>query len=297
MQALYHKLRKYEIRIRKAIKSQMQGDFHSVFKGSGLEFDDVRDYQYGDDTRYIDWNVTAKGHGTFIKTFKEEKEQTVYFVIDLSASQQIGKKNNKKIDIAREIVGVLALSALHENSQVSVMGFTDERELYVKPGKGIKHGYFIIHQLFNFVPQSPKTNINAAIRQALSHIKKRSVVVLVSDFIDEVFHDSLKAMAHKHDLVAIQVADPRELSFPSLGIIPLYDNEKKKTIWMNTSSRYFRKNLSGSFHDQKETMEVFCKRNNASYLSVNTSEDFVAKLIKLFKVRNKSRSSSVQITS
>ena len=139
MKELLNKLRRYEIEIRKAITSQMQGNFHSIFKGSGIEFDDVRAYQYGDDTRTIDWNVTAKGHGTFVKTFKEEKEQTVFFIIDLSASQEIGAKGKQKIDIGKEICGVLTLSAIKESSQVGLIGFTDLRELYIKPSKGMKH--------------------------------------------------------------------------------------------------------------------------------------------------------------
>ena len=136
MKELVKKLRKYQIQIRKAINNQMQGDFHSVFKGSGLEFDDVRAYQYGDDVRIIDWNVTAKGHGTFVKTFREEKEQIVFFLIDVSASQEIGTPGNQKIDIAKEIGGVLALSAVEEQSQVGLICFSDQKERYVKPGKG-----------------------------------------------------------------------------------------------------------------------------------------------------------------
>lgn len=175
MKEVLARLRKYEIRIRKAVDSQMRGDYHSVFKGSGLEFDDVRAYQYGDDVRTIDWNVSAKGHGTFIKIFKEEKEQTVFFLLDVSASQQIGQKNKQKIDIARDICGVLALSAVKETSQVGLICFSDQREAYMKPAKGLKHGYELILNLFNLQPASIKTNLAKAFTFARQIIKRRSV--------------------------------------------------------------------------------------------------------------------------
>ena len=171
MRELLNKLRRYEIEIRKAITSQMQGNFHSIFKGSGIEFDDVRSYQYGDDIRTIDWKVTAKGHGTFVKTFKEEKEQTVFFMLDLSGSQEIGTPGRQKIDIGKEICGVLTLSAVKEASHVGLIGFTDQKELYVKPAKGSKHAYQIINRLFNFQPVSLKTDINKALSYTLNLVK------------------------------------------------------------------------------------------------------------------------------
>ncbi|MEM9857232.1 MAG: DUF58 domain-containing protein, partial [Bacteroidota bacterium] len=163
MKDLVKKLRKYEIQIRKAINSQMQGDFHSIFKGSGLEFDDVRAYQYGDDIRTIDWNVSAKGHGTFVKTFKEEKEQTVLFVLDVSGSQEIGSPGSQKLDIGKEICGVLALSAVKEASQVGMISFSDQKEKYVKPAKGPKQAYEIINSLVELKPLSNKTDLAKAI--------------------------------------------------------------------------------------------------------------------------------------
>ena len=158
MKEILKKLRKYEIRVRKAVNSQMQGDFKSIFKGSGLEFDDIRNYQYGDDIRSIDWNVTAKGQGTFLKTFKEEKEQTVFFLLDVSASQQIGKEGKKKIDIGKELTALLSISAIKENSQVGLMCYSDKVESYLKPAKGIKHSNEIINSLFKLVPKSKKTD-------------------------------------------------------------------------------------------------------------------------------------------
>ncbi len=287
MQDLLKKLRKYEIRIRKAITSHMQGDFHSVFKGSGLEFDDVRPYQYGDDTRSIDWNVSAKGHGTYVKTFKEEKEQTVFFILDVSASQEIGTDGRKKLDVGREICALLTISAIKESAQVGLICYSDQKEAYIKPAKGIRHSYEIINKLFKLRILSPKTNIKHAIQYALGMIKRKSVIILLSDFIDEDYEHSLTAMAKKHDLVVIHIYDIRETTLPSLGIVPLYDPESKKTIWVNTSSNPFRKKMERIYGSNRGNLEKFCRRHQANYISVRTDEDYVPKLIKLFKVRNK----------
>lgn len=291
MKELLKKLRKYEIEIRKAINSHMQGDFHSVFKGSGLEFDDVRAYQYGDDVRSIDWIVSAKGHGTFVKTYKEEKEQTVFFVLDVSASQDIGNPGRQKIQIAKEICGVLALSALKESSQVGLICFSDQREKYIKPSKGVKNAYRLFSEIFNLNPISLKTDISKAILYALNRIKRKSVVIFISDFIDEGFEKNLKALARKHDLVAIHISDKRETDLPKLGIVPLYDKESGKTLWMNTSAGSFRDGLKKTFSGNKIELEALCRRQNASYLTIDTNEDYVPKLINLFKVRKKVRKS------
>jgi uncharacterized protein (DUF58 family) len=200
LKEIYSKIRSYEIKIRKAIDSQMQGDFHSVFKGSGLEFDDVRQYQYGDDIRHIDWNVSAKGNGTFIKTFKEDKEQTVFFFLDVSASQQIGKKNSQKINIAKEICSVLALSAAKEGSTVGLLCYSDQKERYIKTGKGEKHAYLLMNKLFSLNAFSPKTALNQGLNATLSLLKRKALVVVISDFIDTDYERTLKATGQKHDL-------------------------------------------------------------------------------------------------
>lgn len=285
LKELLKKLRNYEIRIRKAVNQQMHGDFHSVFKGSGLEFDDIREYQYGDDVRTIDWNVTAKGHGTYIKTFKEEKEQTVFFLLDVSASQDIGREGMKKIDIAKEILGVLALSALREQNNVGVFCFSDTKEKYIKPGKGMKFAYELISLVYRLKPQSLKTDINKALSYVLNLVKRRSVVILISDFIDENYDKNIKALANKHDLVVIQLSDRREAKLPRLGIIPVFDKENKKTIWINTSSSEFRNNITHKFNLNKNLLQDICKKSNSSYLQIFNNEDYVNKLIKLFQVR------------
>ncbi|MCU0428973.1 MAG: DUF58 domain-containing protein [Cytophagaceae bacterium] len=286
MQEILRKLRKIEIQIRRTINSRMHGNFQSVFKGSGLEFADVRDYQYGDDVRAIDWNVSAKGHGTFVKNFREEKEQFVFFILDVSGSQEIGRSGQKKIELAKEITGVLAMSAMKENSHVGLICFSDQKELYIKPDKGIKHIYNILLRMFELQSKSIRTNLNKAIRFALNLIKRKSVVILISDFIDEQFEPNLVALARRNDLVVIHLSDRREFNFPKLGIIPLYDKEIKKTIWVNSSSKRFRNRIARSFDEKRNLLEEICKKNKANYLWVDTSEDYVPKLVKLFRVRN-----------
>jgi uncharacterized protein (DUF58 family) len=266
----------------------MQGDYHSIFKGSGLEFDDVRPYQYGDDIRTIDWNVSAKGHGTFVKTFKEEKEQTIFFILDVSASQTIGSPGKTKVDIGREICGVLALSGAKESSQVGLICFSDVREKFIKPKKGLGQAYELISNMIKLDPKSLKTDLNKAIVFALNSIKRRSVIVLISDFVDEGFYHNLKSLARRHDLVMIQISDKRETNLPKLGIIPVLDKESKKTIWVNTSFGDFRNRIREHHSSRNSELASFSKKHQINFLSVDTDEDYVPKLLKLFKVRNKS---------
>jgi uncharacterized protein (DUF58 family) len=287
MRELLKKLRRYEIQIRKAINSQMQGDFHSIFKGTGLEFDDVRPYQYGDDIRAIHWNVTAKGHGTFVKTFKEEKEQTIFFIVDVSASQDIGTPGKTKADIGKEICGVLAISGAKEQSHIGLIAYSDTREIYLKPRKGMSQAYQMVSELARLKPKSRKTSLGNCIRFALNTIKRRSVVVMISDFIDEDYFSTFQSLARKHDLVAIQIHDNRETHLPKLGIIPVLDKESGKTIWVNTSFGDFRQNISDAHGSRSETLSNYCRKHQINYISINTQEDFVPRLLKLFKVRNK----------
>lgn len=292
MRDLLKKLRRYEIQIRKAINSQMQGDFHSIFKGTGLEFDDVRPYQYGDDIRTIDWHVSAKGHGTFVKTFKEEKEQTIFFILDVSGSQDIGSPGRTKFDIGTEICGVLALSGAKESSQVGLICYSDQREQYIKPKKGIGQAYQIISHLERLDPKSSKTNLAKAISFALNSIKRRSVIVMISDFIDEGYQRNLQSLARKHDLVIVHIADKRETALPRLGIIPVLDKESKQTHWINTSFGEFRERFATAHAQRQEDLKKFSRKHQINYLSISTEEDFVPKLLRLFKVRNKSLKTS-----
>jgi uncharacterized protein (DUF58 family) len=293
MKDLIKKLRKYEIQIRKAINSQMQGDFRSVFKGTGLEFDDVRPYQYGDDVRTIDWNVSAKGHGTFVKTFREEKEQTVFFILDVSASEDIGSPGKTKADVGKEICGVLALSAVKESSHVGLICFSDQKEKYLKPTKGSAQAYQIIYALINLKPRSLKTNLSRALAFTLNTIKRRSVVILISDFIDdESYYKNLKALARRHDLVIVHISDKRETNLPKLGIVPIVDKETRKTLWINTSFGNFRHLISSRLVNRTETLEKFCRKHQINFISLDTDEDYVPKLLRLFRIRNKSAKAS-----
>ena len=287
MKDIIKRLRRYEIRIRKAINSQMQGDFHSIFKGSGLEFDDVRPYQWGDDVRNIDWRVTAKGHGTFMKTFIEEKEQTVFFLLDVSASQEIGKDKRQKIDLAKEVTGLLTLAAIREGSKVGVVAYSDQVEGYIKPGKSIKHAYEIIDKLFSLKPKSRRTNLDAGIKYTLNLLNRKAIIFLVSDFIDENFTHSMRGLARKHDLVVVHISDRSESAIPDLGIVPLLEKESGKTVWLNTSSKDFKNTIEKTHGKNKESLADFCNRNDVNYVSIGTEDEYVPKLIRLFRHRNR----------
>lgn len=279
------RLRNLEIRIRKAVNSQMRGSFRSVFKGTGLEFSDLRSYQYGDDVRAIDWNVSSKGHGTFVKVFREEKDQTVFFVVDVSASQEVGSQNRSKLDTTRDVCGVLAMSAIHEASHVGMYCFSDQKEKYIKPSNTLKQGYQLIMTLFKLQPESAGTNLNDALLFTLNVLKRRSVVILISDFIDQQYDHSLKALARKHDLVVIHMYDKREVDLPALGIIPVYDAESRRTVWVNTSSPSLRQNLRTSFEQNRARLDRLCKQYKANYLALDAQQDFVPQLVDLFRIR------------
>jgi uncharacterized protein (DUF58 family) len=285
-QQIVRKLRQMEIRILKAADAQLQGDFHSVFKGTGLEFDDVRLYQYGDEVRAIDWAVSSKGHGTFVKTYKEEREQSVLLLLDVSASQQVGAAGRRKLDVGREICGILALAAARQDAQLGVLAFSDQKELYLAPGKGIRHAYTLIKRLFDLEPKSRQTAVGAGIKQALGLLKRRSIILLISDFIDTSYERELTMLARKHDLVVIQLLDEREREFPPLGIIPLLDQETGRTVWVNTSAAGFRARYRSTYEQNREQIGQICRRHRTEYLSIATNADFVPQLVKLFRQRN-----------
>ena len=285
MKDIISKLNKYEIKIRKAVNSHRHGNFNSVFKGIGLEFSDLRTYQYGDDVRTIDWITTAKGHGAYVKIFKEEKEQTVFFMVDVSGSQDVGKEGILKIDTAKEICGVLVLAAIKEASQVGLYCFSDEKELYLKPESGMRQAYAIISKMYRLENKSLKTNLSEAIAFCLNIIKRKSVIILISDFIDQNYEHNLKALARKHDLVVLHIYDKREVSLPSLGIVPVFDKEAMKTVWINTSSSFFKRELKDVFEVNKARLEKLCKQNKATYLAIESGSDYVNSLIQLFRIR------------
>ena len=287
MDQLFSKLRKYEIMIRKVANNHLQGEYQSLFKGSGLEFDDLRPYQYGDDVRTIEWKVSAKGHGTFVKTFREDKEQSVYFLLDISGSQDIGQQGNKKIDQGKLIAGVLTLAAVYEGSQIGLISYSDQQEKLILPAKGSKQGVKIIRGIFDHANKSLKTDLNGMFSFALNLIKKRSIIIVISDFIDQDYERSFRALAERHDLVAIQLTDPRESALPALGIIPIFDKERGKTTWVNTAFGSFSKKISETFTIEREYLKELCKKNQINYLALDTTQDIVSPLIDLFKYRNK----------
>ncbi|WP_425637513.1 DUF58 domain-containing protein [Algoriphagus yeomjeoni] len=288
MNELFSKLRKYEIMIRKVANNHLQGEYQSLFKGSGLEFDDLRPYQYGDDIRTIEWKVSAKGHGTFVKTFREDKEQSVFFLLDISGSQDIGQPGNKKIDQGKIIAGVLTLAAVFDGSQVGLISYSDQREKLILPSKGSKQGVKMIRGIFDHENNSLKTDLNSMFMFALNLIKKRAVIVIISDFIDDGYERPFRALAERHDVVAIQLTDPRESALPSLGIIPVYDKEKGKTTWVNTAFGSFSKKIANTFTSERENLKDICKKNQINYLTIDTTQDIVGPLLELFKYRNKS---------
>ena len=285
-QQIVRKLRQMEIRILKAADAQLQGDFNSVFKGTGLEFDDVRLYQYGDEVRAIDWAVSSKGHGTFVKTYKEEREQSVLLLLDVSASQQVGAAGRRKLDVGREICGILALAAARQDAQLGLLAFSDQKELYLAPGKGIRHAYTLIKRLYDLEPRSRQTGVAAGIKQALGLLKRRSIILLISDFIDANYERELTMLARKHDLVVLQLLDSREREFPPLGIIPLLDQESGRTVWVNTSAEAFRARYRATYEQNRDQIGQICRRHRTEYLSIATDADFVPQLVKLFRQRN-----------
>ncbi len=287
MKEILKKVRKYEIKIRKAINLNLQGSYNSIFKGTGLDFDDLRPYNYGDDVRTINWNISAKQNSIYINTYKEEKEQSIFFLIDVSKSQEIGNKEVNKINISKEICSVLTLSAIRENNQVGLICFSDIKEKYIKPSKGISHGYSIIKNLYNLKTKSKNTDLNKLINFSMNAIKKKSIIILISDFLDKDYMKNLISMSKKHDLILIQVFDSQEIKSSNLGIIPIHENESNTNLWINTSSKDFQKTLDKTFKLNEEKIYNESKKSGINYLKINTNEDYIPSLIKLFRIRNR----------
>ena len=286
MKDILKKVRKYEIEIRKFLNNSNQGDYNSIFKGSGLDFDDLRPYQYGDDHRSINWNITAKEDKIYTNTYKEDKEQSVFFLVDVSKSQHIGREENK-INISKEITSVLTLSALNTNSQVGLICFSDQKELFIESKKGISHGYRIIKNLYDLKQKSNKTNLTSMVKFFMVTIKKKSLVIILSDFIDENYIKSLKSLSKSHDVICLHIYDDYEAKIPELGIIQVEEKENNFKKWVNTSSRSFQK-MTNKFFDEKSN-EIKKKMNSIgiNYLKINSKENYIKNLIKLFKYRKK----------
>ena len=286
MKEILKKVRKYEIEIRKYLNNSNQGDYNSIFKGSGIDFDDLRPYQYGDDHRSINWNISAKEDKIYTNTYKEDKEQSVFFLVDVSQSQHIGKEENK-INISKEIASVLTISALNTNSQVGILCFSDQKELFIQSKKGASHGYRIIKNLYELNQKSKKTNISSMIKFFMNTVKKKSLVILISDFIDKDYDKNMRALAKKHDVVCLHIYDDYETNIPNLGIIELEEKENNFRKWVNTSSSSFKKLSDNLFIYKPEELKKKMDAIGINYLKLNCKENYVKNLIKLFKYRKK----------
>ena len=282
---LLRKVRRIEIKTRGLSRHIFAGEYHSAFKGRGIAFSEVREYQYGDDIRSIDWNVTARFNHPFVKIFEEERELTVMLLIDVSGSGDFGTALGFKKDIMTEVAAVLSFSAIFNNDKIGVIFFSDQVEKFIPPQKGRKHILRIIRELLDFNPQSRKTNLNEPLRFLTNAIKKRCTAFIISDFIVPEFESSLRIASNKHDVVALKVLDPLERSIPDIGLIKITDSETGIEKWIDTSSARTRKNYEAWWHNHiTGIMNVF-KRCGVDYAVIRTDADYVKPLIKLFETR------------
>lgn len=286
MKEILKKVRKYEIKIRKFLNSRNQGDYKSIFKGTGLDFDDLRPYQYGDDYRTINWNITAKEHVLYTNTYKEEKEQSIFFLLDISKSQNIGDKKTK-ISVIKEIASVLTLSALNQKSQVGLICFSDTNELFIDSKKGDAHGYKLIKELYKHKNKSEKTNIAGMIDFFMNLNKKKSLVILLSDFIDNNYHSKLRSLSKLHDVICIHIYNKIEINIPKLGIIELKNEENNYSRWINTSSQKFRESVIKTYTTEPERLKKKLLKYGITYLKIDSENNYIKDLIKLFKSRKK----------
>ncbi len=282
---LLKKVRQIEIKSRGLSSNIFAGEYHSAFKGRGMMFSEVREYQYGDDIRNIDWNVTARFNHPFIKIFEEEREMTVMLMIDVSGSREFGTTNNIKKNIITEIAAVLSFSAIQNNDKIGVIFFSDRIEKFIPPKKGRKHILFIIRELIDFTPEHKSTNIEEALKYLTSAIKKRCTTFVISDFIDDNFEHSLRIANQKHDVVAIRVYDERETEMPSIGLIKMRDAESGQDMWVDTSSQAVRDNYAKYWSDTNEKINLLFAKCGVDNVLVNTSDDYVKALMTMFKKR------------
>jgi uncharacterized protein (DUF58 family) len=282
---LIKKVRKIEIKTRGLSKNIFAGEYHSAFKGRGMTFAEVREYQYGDDIRSIDWNVTARFGHPYIKVFEEERELTVVLLIDVSGSREFGTVSQLKKDIFTEVAATLAFSTIQNNDKIGVVFFSDKIEKFIPPKKGRKHVLHIIRELIDFQPESNKTDIGGALRYFTNAIKKSSTAFIISDLIDKNFEKELTIASRKHDLVALQVYDIRETELPNVGLVKLKDAETGERIWVDTSDKRLRTSYKHAWgQNQLEIQKTFTK-SGVDVVSMSTSDDYVRALMKLFKMR------------
>lgn len=282
---LLKKVRQIEIKTRGLSKHIFAGEYHSAFKGRGMSFSEVRDYQYGDDVRNIDWNVTARYDKPYIKTYEEERELTVMLLIDISGSQNFGTSQRFKKNLITEIAAVLSFSAIQNNDKVGVIFFTDKIEKFIPPQKGKKHILRIIRELISVKPENKKTDISHVLRYFTNVIKKRSTAFLISDFFDDNFEKALQIANHKHDLIALQIFDEKEYLLPNIGLIKLQDAETEKEIYVDTASKSVRKNFEAEQKKNLKKIKQAFNKSGIDSVKIKTDEDYIKPLLKLFKSR------------
>ena len=283
---LIKKVRKIEIKTRGLSHNIFAGEYHSAFKGRGMSFSEVREYQYGDDVRDIDWNVTARFNKPYIKVFEEERELTVMLVIDLSDSLDFGTVRQTKRDMVTEIAATIAFAAIQNNDKIGVIFFTDRVEKFIPPQKGRKHILYIIRELLNFEPQSSRTDISVPLQFLTNALKKRCTAFVISDFIDNGdFKNAMTIANRKHDVVAIQVYDRRLAELPKIGLIKMRDAESGEEIFVDTSSSKVQSAQREWWRSQREKLDETLKKSRVDSVSIRTDQDYVKALMNLFAQR------------
>ena len=284
---LAKKIRYLQIYTSKAVNDVLAGEYQSVFKGQGMEFQEVREYQPGDEVRSIDWNVTARMGHPFVKRFVEERELSITFLVDLSASGAFGSTGKMKNEVAAELCALLAFAAVKNNDKVGLIVFTDCIELFVPPGKGVSHVLRLIRELLNFSPRQVQTNITEGLDYLGRVTTKRSVVFLVSDFLGEGYEKAMRIVAKRHDLIAISVADPREVALPSVGLIELEDAETGERIVVDTSSLAVRRRYESLGAERGGRLRELFRSMDVDQIEVLTNRDYLIDLVRFFRARER----------
>lgn len=282
---LLKKVRKIEIKTRRLSDHIFGGEYHSTFKGRGMTFSEVRQYQYGDDVRNIDWNVTARYSEPYIKVFEEERELTMMLMVDISGSEFFGTQEQFKNEVITEIAATLAFSATQNNDKIGLILFSDQIELYIPPKKGRSHVLRIIRELIEFEPKSKKTNIAEALKFLSSVMKKKAIVFVLSDFIADDFQHTMKIAAKKHDVTGIRVYDKREENIPNLGMVQMEDEETGEFMLVNTASNKVRLNYGKFYHDRVNYYKDSFSKSGAGAIDCRVDESYVKKLLGYFKAR------------
>ncbi len=282
---LIKKVRKIEIKTRGLSNHIFAGEYHSAFKGKGMTFSEVREYQYGDSIKNIDWNVTARFNTAFVKVFEEERELTVILLVDVSGSKSFGSTVQQKRDLITEISAVLSFSAINNNDKIGVILFSDKIEKFIPPKKGKKHILRIIHDLIEFKPESKGTDIAEALRFFTNAIKKRSTAFIISDFIDNDYDKALQIANNKHDIIALQIYDKREFELPNIGLVKFLDAETGKSKWIDSSSRAVREQYNKYWKVRQAKLSTMFSKYSVDNVMLSTDQDYIKPLIGLFKRR------------